>query len=90
MVYIPVYDEILLRFVCSFCALSRLALNLFIVSRHATPCLDKSVRPQADFIRDYLGPVLREDHPDVKIMAFDHNRDHRESESLIRLRWERK
>eukprot|EP00903_Cladosiphon_okamuranus_P018045 g16606.t1 len=31
---------------------------------------------QADFIRDYLGPVIRRDHPDMKIMAFDHNRDH--------------
>ncbi|CAM9842799.1 unnamed protein product, partial [Ascophyllum nodosum] len=31
---------------------------------------------QADFIREYLGPVIRRDHPDVKIMPFDHNRDH--------------
>ncbi|CBN79893.1 Glucosylceramidase, family GH30 [Ectocarpus siliculosus] len=31
---------------------------------------------QAKFIRDHLGPVIRRDHPDVKIMAFDHNRDH--------------
>ncbi|CAM9843061.1 unnamed protein product [Ascophyllum nodosum] len=31
---------------------------------------------QADFIRDHLGPVIRRDHPDVKIVPFDHNRDH--------------
>lgn len=34
---------------------------------------------QASFIRDHLGPIIRQDHPDVKIMAFDHNRDHCES-----------
>ena len=34
---------------------------------------------QADFIRDHLGPVIRRDHPDVKIVPFDHNRDHRKS-----------
>lgn len=28
------------------------------------------------FIRDYLGPVLRSEHPDLKILAFDHNKDH--------------
>lgn len=45
-----------------------------------TTCLPPPPPPafQADFIRDYLGPVIRKDHPDVKIMAFDHNRDHRE------------
>uniref|UniRef100_K3XD95 Glycosyl hydrolase family 30 TIM-barrel domain-containing protein n=1 Tax=Globisporangium ultimum (strain ATCC 200006 / CBS 805.95 / DAOM BR144) TaxID=431595 RepID=K3XD95_GLOUD len=29
---------------------------------------------QADFIGSYLGPVIKRDHPDVKIMVFDHNR----------------
>lgn len=48
------------------CAWSCCSLSLF------------SNRVQANFIRDYLGPVIRRDHPDVKIMAFDHNRDHRE------------
>lgn len=33
---------------------------------------------QADFLQQHLGPVMRRDHPDVKIMPFDHNRDHRE------------
>lgn len=33
---------------------------------------------QADFLQKHLGPVMRRDHPDVKIMPFDHNRDHRE------------
>lgn len=28
------------------------------------------------FIRDHLGPVLREQHPELLIFAFDHNRDH--------------
>jgi glucosylceramidase len=30
---------------------------------------------QADFIANHLGPVIKRDHPDVKIMVFDHNRD---------------
>ncbi|KAG2502896.1 hypothetical protein JM18_009725 [Phytophthora kernoviae] len=29
---------------------------------------------QADFIGDYLGPVLDRDHPDITLMIFDHNR----------------
>ena len=28
-----------------------------------------------DFVADYLGPTLAEDHPDVKILGFDHNKD---------------
>ncbi|CAM9330142.1 unnamed protein product [Chrysoparadoxa australica] len=30
----------------------------------------------ADFVGKYLGPQIRADHPEVKIMVFDHNRDH--------------
>jgi len=30
---------------------------------------------QRDFIKKYLGPVMRRDHPNVKIMIFDHNKD---------------
>ncbi|EQC37140.1 hypothetical protein SDRG_05367 [Saprolegnia diclina VS20] len=30
---------------------------------------------EAAFVADYLGPQIRQDHPDVKIMVFDHNRD---------------
>jgi hypothetical protein len=29
-----------------------------------------------DFIQKYLGPVLRDEHPDVLILGFDHNKDH--------------
>ncbi|TYZ61741.1 hypothetical protein PybrP1_005157, partial [[Pythium] brassicae (nom. inval.)] len=29
----------------------------------------------ADFIANHLGPVIKRDHPDVKVMVFDHNRD---------------
>lgn len=28
------------------------------------------------FISNFLGPVLRSDHPGLKILAFDHNKDH--------------
>jgi len=28
-----------------------------------------------DFIRDYLGPQLKTDHPQVQIMLYDHNKD---------------
>jgi glucosylceramidase len=31
---------------------------------------------QTAFLRDHLGPVIRADHPDVKIIAYDHNKDH--------------
>ena len=30
----------------------------------------------ASFVRDHLGPVLQEAHPDVLILGFDHNKDH--------------
>uniref|UniRef100_A0AAV1UXJ2 Ricin B lectin domain-containing protein n=1 Tax=Peronospora matthiolae TaxID=2874970 RepID=A0AAV1UXJ2_9STRA len=30
---------------------------------------------QADFIGDFLGPVLSRDHPEITLMIFDHNRD---------------
>uniref|UniRef100_A0A7S0RV58 Glucosylceramidase n=1 Tax=Pyramimonas obovata TaxID=1411642 RepID=A0A7S0RV58_9CHLO len=29
-----------------------------------------------DFVKHHLGPTMRADHPDLKIMAFDHNKDH--------------
>lgn len=31
---------------------------------------------EADFVAKHLGPTLRKDHPDLKIMGFDHNKDH--------------
>jgi glucosylceramidase len=31
---------------------------------------------ELQFIEDYLGPVLRSDHPELKLLAFDHNKDH--------------
>ncbi|CAM9603532.1 unnamed protein product, partial [Discosporangium mesarthrocarpum] len=31
---------------------------------------------EASFIRDYLGPLMRRDHPKLKLMSFDHNKDH--------------
>ena len=34
---------------------------------------------EAAFVRDYLGPTLKADHPDLSIMAFDHNKDHLEA-----------
>ena len=30
----------------------------------------------ASFVRDHLGPVLEEQQPGVKIIGFDHNKDH--------------
>lgn len=29
-----------------------------------------------DFVAAHLGPVLAAEHPDVKILGFDHNKDH--------------
>jgi len=31
---------------------------------------------EMEFIAGQLGPVLKEDHPEVKILVFDHNKDH--------------
>lgn len=31
---------------------------------------------EATFVRDHLGPVLNANHPGVKIIGFDHNKDH--------------
>ena len=31
---------------------------------------------EAEFIANHLGPVLRRDHPEVKLLIFDHNKDH--------------
>jgi hypothetical protein len=33
-------------------------------------------KTQRDFISNHLGPQLAQDHPNVKIMVFDHNKDH--------------
>jgi glucosylceramidase len=33
-------------------------------------------KAQADFVAYHLGPQLQEDHPDVKLLMFDHNKDH--------------
>jgi glucosylceramidase len=30
---------------------------------------------EASFVADFLGPRMKADHPDVKILVFDHNRD---------------
>jgi len=31
---------------------------------------------QASFVKNHLGPVLRDEQPGVKIIGFDHNKDH--------------
>lgn len=31
---------------------------------------------ERDFIKHYLGPLMKSTHPDVNIMIYDHNRDH--------------
>lgn len=31
---------------------------------------------ESSFIAQHLGPVMRAEHPDIKILAFDHNKDH--------------
>lgn len=33
-------------------------------------------KTQSDFVANHLGPQLEQDHPDVKIFIFDHNKDH--------------
>ncbi len=31
---------------------------------------------ESRFVANHLGPTLRRDHPDVKLLIFDHNKDH--------------
>ena len=31
---------------------------------------------ELDFINNYLGPTIRQNHPEVLLLAFDHNKDH--------------
>jgi glucosylceramidase len=31
---------------------------------------------EAEFVRDHLGPTLKADHPNLKIIGYDHNKDH--------------
>ena len=31
---------------------------------------------QAQFVKNHLGPVLHKEQPGVKIIGFDHNKDH--------------
>ena len=31
---------------------------------------------ERDFLKQYLGPQLKKDHPDVNILIYDHNKDH--------------
>jgi glucosylceramidase len=31
---------------------------------------------ERDWVADYLGPILRQFHPDLLILAYDHNKDH--------------
>ena len=58
-------------------------VNLFAVTVHNEPefpapweACAYDPKNEADFIANHLGPVLRRDHPDVKLLIFDHNKDH--------------
>lgn len=35
-----------------------------------------SPEEERDFIRDWLGPVLSKEHPDLTLICYDHNKDH--------------
>jgi len=39
-------------------------------SMHFTP------ETERDFIKAYLGPQLKKDHPDLNVLIYDHNKDH--------------
>jgi hypothetical protein len=44
--------------------------NIVYEGMHFTPELERQ------FVRDQLGPRLRADHPDVRLLIYDHNKDH--------------
>ena len=35
-----------------------------------------SPETERDFVKMYLGPTLKKDHPDMNILLYDHNKDH--------------
>jgi len=35
-----------------------------------------SAEQERDFVKHYLGPIMKENHPDMKVVVFDHNKDH--------------
>ena len=44
--------------------------NIVYEGMHFTPELERQ------FVRDQLGPRLRADHPEVRLLIYDHNKDH--------------
>ena len=35
-----------------------------------------SAETERDYVKQYLGPILKKDHPDINILLYDHNKDH--------------
>ena len=43
---------------------------------HTYEAMNFSPETERHFVKHYLGPQLKKDHPDVKILIYDHNKDH--------------
>ena len=39
-------------------------------------CMHFTAETERDYIKNYLGPELSKSHPDVKLLMYDHNKDH--------------
>ena len=64
-------------------AYKKLGINMFAVTPQNEPefpapwdACAYTPKVENDFIAHHLGPLLRKTHPEVKILMFDHNKDH--------------
>ncbi len=79
----PEYFEAWARYYVKFIdAFKKEGLSIDYVSVQNEPAAKQiwdsclyTAEQERDFVRDYLGPILHQAHPDVKIIIWDHNRD---------------
>jgi len=80
----PKYSNTWARYISKFVsAYKRHGIQLWAVTAQNEPEFSAawescvlSPRNESMWIREHLGPVLRRDHPLLKILAYDHNKDH--------------
>ncbi len=80
---LPEYRDVWAKYYAKFIdAYQAENLNIFAVSVQNEPAAvqtwdscEYTAEEERDFVKDHLGPTLKETHPDVGIIIWDHNRD---------------
>ncbi|MBN2540437.1 MAG: glycoside hydrolase family 30 protein [Bacilli bacterium] len=80
---LPEYYEVWARYYVKFIeAFQKAGLQIDYLTVQNEPAAVQSwdsciytAEEERDFVRDYLGPIVHKNHPDVKILIWDHNRD---------------